>query len=652
MLRKVRVAKLPKMRMGNFGYNQISPSYIPDRLNEAPIESRSTLEGVDRNSANIEAEKGETVYMPNYGGLPAHYKIGGKRHSEGGTPLNVPDNSYVFSDTRSMTIKDPNILKFFGETKPKTPAKIAKKYDINKPREILADKNTDKIQKDTAEKNIANANYKLAQLALVSESMKGFPQGIPDIAIPYFAVNLIEPESVLPIGTPQQQAPMPEQMPMEMPMDMSMQEMPMPMAMYGGSLPRYQTSGAVNSDDLVLDMPKGTDKLPSKAAGKTGTQIWDTGAYDTQWIPLVEAGLQNDKNVEEIIKELENYNKYGDQIKSNIKARLDKANSLEEKKQIILEEATDRSVGPFHRVVLDVLSREKPQTQKQPVITPAAEEKEEEYGPIEREAVDFTGDYTGSSRTPFFVQDMINLAGAMSDRASLRKYMPYLRTLQPVLPEATYISPERELAALAEQSNIAQNAIGSFAGPQALSSRRSSLSGEVAKGVADTLARYNTANVDIANTFETNKAATLNQYNQLNAASQQDYIEKLAMVNQQFDNAKRQANAEIRNQLTSAIKNRAAAQVLNELYPQFAIDPSLGGMLKFVKPRNMKPSSITEDPVISQIKELSDLFPNATPSELAKLAIIINKADTSAENNYADIAALLAATGYDPNAIQ
>jgi hypothetical protein len=35
-------------------------------------------------------------------GMVEHAKIGGKRHSHGGTPLNVPDGSFVFSDYRGL----------------------------------------------------------------------------------------------------------------------------------------------------------------------------------------------------------------------------------------------------------------------------------------------------------------------------------------------------------------------------------------------------------------------------------------------------------------------------------------------------------------------------------------------------------------------
>jgi hypothetical protein len=192
---------LPKAAMGGSPYNQTAPNYMKDDMGEKHMKIRKFLESVPRDEANIEAERGETVVIPNEGGLPAHYKIGGQRHHSGGTPLNVPQDSFIYSDTRGMKIKDPELLKEFGMPEKKggyTPAEIAKRYDINKYREILQDSTEDDLAKDTAEKMIKNFNLKLGKLALLQEGMKGFPTGIPLVALPYMEANSIEPEDVLP----------------------------------------------------------------------------------------------------------------------------------------------------------------------------------------------------------------------------------------------------------------------------------------------------------------------------------------------------------------------------------------------------------------------------------------------------------------------
>ena len=187
---------------GTNGNHQFNSNNIPGtlRFSEPPIKVGGTLQPIDREDANLEAEKGETAVL-SLGGLPAQFKIGGKRHSQGGTPLNLPDDSFIFSDTAKMKITDPNILAQFGMVPKKsgyTPATIAKKYDINKFRKVLADPNSEEIERKTAEASITNCNIKLGKLALVQESMKGFPQGIPAIAMPYILANNIDPKSYLP----------------------------------------------------------------------------------------------------------------------------------------------------------------------------------------------------------------------------------------------------------------------------------------------------------------------------------------------------------------------------------------------------------------------------------------------------------------------
>lgn len=200
-MKKVKISSLPNMKKGGFPFTQMAPTYIQNNSSEKPISLRNSLSGVPRDEANIEAEGGETVYVPNVEDLPAHYKINGKRHHEGGVPLSVPPDSFVFSDTASMRIKDADIQKEFSmpiKKKGYTPAEIAKNYDINKYRQILIDPNEDKLAKLTAENMIKQFNLKLGKLALIQESMKGYPGGIPVIATPYLMSIGVSPEDVLP----------------------------------------------------------------------------------------------------------------------------------------------------------------------------------------------------------------------------------------------------------------------------------------------------------------------------------------------------------------------------------------------------------------------------------------------------------------------
>jgi hypothetical protein len=160
----------------------------PSKSNLKKFLEGGNIKSVNRGNANIEAEKGESVVVSGNDGLDEHYSIGGKKHSQGGTPLSLDTGSFIFSDNKKkLKIKDKNILEDFGITgsKGKTPSEIAKKFDINKYKKVLKDPNSDKLEKETAKKMINNYNMKLSKLALLQEGMKGFPNGIPQMAMPY-----------------------------------------------------------------------------------------------------------------------------------------------------------------------------------------------------------------------------------------------------------------------------------------------------------------------------------------------------------------------------------------------------------------------------------------------------------------------------------
>ncbi len=255
-------------------------SDINQYLGKARPQVQDSLTAVPRDEANLEAEGGETAFGDiNGDGFPEHMKIVGPRHSSGGVPLNLPDDTFIFSDTRSMKISDPKILKMFNKPAKKggyTPAELAKPYDINKYRKILDDPDSDVVDRKTAELMIKNFNVKLGALALAQESKKGFPQGIPAVAQPYMEMMGLKEEDLIPEEENEQAqsfSPSPEEVSMMQqvdetgmpPMDqMAMQQadmsgMPMegmPMAAYGMSMGGYDMPFAQEGlfvDDMYVN---------------------------------------------------------------------------------------------------------------------------------------------------------------------------------------------------------------------------------------------------------------------------------------------------------------------------------------------------------------------------------------------------------------
>jgi len=206
---KVRIKNAP-MQKGREGmqvdYGLDTPSTAMGGANAMSPMSQyattSSITGVPREEANLEAEGGETVYGDiNGDGMPEQNTIKGPRHSEGGVPLNLPEGTFIFSDTKSMRVKDCEILQMFNKPcgkKSYTPADLAKVFDLNSYREILQDPDSDKLDVRTAERMLKNYTVKLGALALAQEAMKGFPQGIPAVAQPYIQAAGINPEEVMP----------------------------------------------------------------------------------------------------------------------------------------------------------------------------------------------------------------------------------------------------------------------------------------------------------------------------------------------------------------------------------------------------------------------------------------------------------------------
>ena len=206
--------------------NTASPNFDEGDIgSDKPIDVNSSLSAVPRKEANLEAEKGETAVTDlNNDGLPEFYKINGKPHSKGGTPLNLPENSFIYSKDKKLHVKDPGLLKQFGKKvnkskKKYTPAEISMQYDINNYRKILADPNSDSLQISTAELMIKNYMDKLGALALVQESIKGFENGIPKIAEPYLEKIGVTSDDIVPPPPPPPEQAMP-------PQGMAPQEMP------------------------------------------------------------------------------------------------------------------------------------------------------------------------------------------------------------------------------------------------------------------------------------------------------------------------------------------------------------------------------------------------------------------------------------------
>jgi hypothetical protein len=166
-----------------------------DTSKEDEGSARNVYPEVDREDATIEAEKGELIITP---GMERLMKIGGKKHSKGGTPIYAQGGEYVVSDyiTGPDMIKDA--LGFESGTKKKkenTWAKLLQKKvdpkDYNRNMEIMeqaaAGKEVDPFELATAKNRIPDYQKYISKAALGNELSKAFvgkPFEIPQVGMP------------------------------------------------------------------------------------------------------------------------------------------------------------------------------------------------------------------------------------------------------------------------------------------------------------------------------------------------------------------------------------------------------------------------------------------------------------------------------------
>jgi hypothetical protein len=182
-------------------------------------------------------------------------------------------------------------------------------------------------------------------------------------------------------------------------------------------------------------------------------------------------------------------------------------------------------------------------------------------------------------KTPpeWWLQDTVNTMGAVSDLASVKKYMPWEARVDLEEPRPTFLDPTRELGQQSEQANIAAQASASFAGAQGLGARNAASQGQGAAQAANTLSNINNQNVNIANQFEGTQVGIRNQESMLNQQMANRVFDKNTIANQQFDNAKLAGRQNLRNSYNTSVTNKWKTDALNQMYPNYQTRPGVGG---------------------------------------------------------------------------
>ncbi len=605
--RRVRISGIPAMAtggstsmpggQGGYGNQQKGHGYALDRFWSSPagyLGSTSQVQPFARigntlpeaeDGGDINAEKQEQVLgdFDQDGGLEL-MNVGGKPHSEGGKDVNVPSNSFVFSDTKDLKIKDEKVLAMFG-LKPKrggyTPAEIAKKYDLNKYKAVTANPDADNYATTTAQLMSDNYLAKLSKLAHIQEEMKrhmgmeNSAQGVP--------------------GQPQEA-----------------------IVKYGG---RYQAGGVVNetNEDTndaiaqlvnpVYNMYPGTltaEGYPHErpSAGNMQSFIQQSiqprpqQGYDKPIIPGTEAGnAQYDMMRRMGWNGQEDPGQWAQRTQPDAVKRAISASGM---KQDAADAVSGNSLGntyygPRWRNFMPGPPEWNPPMETingigQPEATPGMVPASPIASPASpadipnSEMSKYVKDKGKKKRNPFNFDVDPNLYGNLMNvmqMANVKKFQPYEAAPQAVIPDTVFMDPTRIIAAQQEMARSAGEGDDSTPQGRAMSLGRQGLAGSQA---ADVIGQVHNQNVGIANQAGREAAAITNDLMQRQATRLAELNKANFLSDRDYKREMGRLQAEFADRLEKQHDNRVKTAWLNKTSPYFDVNPITG--MPLFKPGN------------------------------------------------------------------
>lgn len=190
-------------------------------------------------------------------------------------------------------------------------------------------------------------------------------------------------------------------------------------------------------------------------------------------------------------------------------------------------------------------------------------EKEDEEIKVEKDIVKPGPRYFDT----WFLPDINNYVGAMTD--IINRYEPAQGKVDLVTPGYVLADPTRQLAANQEQMAAYRDMLENSVNPQIALSATLGASGQGFQNAANVLANVENANVDITNRAMNQVAGIENQEIMLNEQMRQKYIEDMARLNQNYDEAKNLKKWRIIGEYNKGWRNFMKDQMMqNVLYPQ------------------------------------------------------------------------------------
>lgn len=591
---KVKIKKSPTMDMGGEMLSDYNPSMAYGGqigwgldLNSRRVRTDMppgiqdgvgrTLGPVDRDEATYEAERGEVIVGDfDKDGMHESMTFGGKPHSQGGTP--AKEQGFIYSKTKNMALGGP-IISEFGKAPGKkyTPAELAKQYDLNKYKAVLDDPNADPIAKRTAQMMTDNYKKKLGKLAFVQESVKGFPQGVPQLAkeqYPELAAQY-EAQAGQGMGDPQQfvggGTPKPQRVPV---FDKEYMQY-----LTGLNNDRFKVSMAMNAD------PKDPNRftLPTmqnrNASGVYGDENW--------WDPAHQADFR--KRHGWFLDNATGWDPRTPGATEAFQDAYDKRLIEMGKKPYFSGQGFRKKDGKFGEFTYSA-----PGFENQPmsvntipsrqIVTPKVEIKAPTI-PVPGQPQTNTAQQQtkpaqpGQPTTPYNAFDVANLMSAISTPVKMygpRMFLPDVREVEGVYDQPDY-NP------MLSQSNTRMQMNNQFSNIGAAMAANS-YNPELMQGIIGETNRVRGNNLQTANSVAQANAMTRNQSNAMNAQLQQDNYDKWVKTQEEYDIAQKlKWRKDVAPAAQNMVNNRLNMQRYNMMYPEYAVTGPLWDKMAFQK---------------------------------------------------------------------
>ena len=505
MKRKVKIVKKPSYQSGgmhtgdqqNYGLYRGGGQmhdYMtgPEQASTEGI--RTMYPEVPREQASIEVEKGEYIVPAD---MTALYKVGGKKHSQGGTPVYAKGGEYVVSDYITMPDGLQRLLGFEGKTGKKKDNTIAallgdkvdaKEY--NRLSKIIQDdlsgKDVDQFELATARNRMPLYQEYVSKAAFggeMAKALQGKDYEIPAIAQP--AMEKIMMDSRLNM----------------------VQKEPLAEAKMGGELVKYQTRGKVSKSKVQEYLSQGWAANPE---GTVLSRTISTSGSMTPGKTIVVRKSGAYKDYDYVIQNPSQYPSFLNKAGWG-QAPEDLARKAWETWSLTTQRPT-YTPGTSTTEYLDVVDDKIPTTDGSIPTTGGSsttsddgkktikitDDKGTTGGGSGTESLDYKQPWT-SGRQPWWTQNILQTGLLAADLFNRQRIGPWEASVDAVYPTAVFRSPRQAIAAIQSDAASARRAAALLAGPQRFAATNAAISAQSVRPIMQAEEAVNAANQNVAN---------------------------------------------------------------------------------------------------------------------------------------------------------